>query len=145
MKNRLFRKLKDIASEEFGVKIKEVKRETPLTFEELFGVEIKNMDKEQQKEGMQKIIEGMYEKTDAITTTDIINKFVEEGYHKTIWHKVVDGDLPKDDRSIRWLDKGNCYIEGYYDTDTEKFVIDCDNYFYKDEVIAWTELPEYKE
>lgn len=67
------------------------------------------------------------------------------GYHKTIWHKVADGDLPKDDRSIRWFDKGKCYIEGYYDTGTEKFVVDCDNYFYKDKVIAWTELPTYEE
>ena len=43
--SKMFEKLKKIALEEFGVKIKEVKRETPLTFESLFGIgDFENID-----------------------------------------------------------------------------------------------------
>jgi hypothetical protein len=106
------------------------------------------MDNNKQIEGMQKIIEDMYEKTDAITTTDIINRFAEEGYHKTVWHKVADGDLPK-------------YAGLYLVACGEPFIPEYDVCFYENyfkdgqwglrwatnegRVIAWTEFEGYTE
>ena len=73
---------------------------------------------------------------------------IEEGYHKTIWHKVVDGDLPKPYQNIWFIDeRTNLGFSGYYNDIDKIFISDFDNNFCikKDEVIAWTGLPEYKE
>lgn len=119
-------------------------------------------DKEQQKEGMQKTIEDMYEKTDAITTTDVINRFVEEGYHKTIWHKVADGTwkfIPRDMMLlfvIRYEDINTGemikqVIPGSIDSESNCCHLHCvsskdtPNNRNTEGIIAWTELPTYEE
>lgn len=79
---------------------------------------------------------------------------VEEGYHKTIWHKVADGDLPENHKRILLEIKKEYFNdEGYivrqvvgsrhiFDNKVEWWTDTDDRNF---EVIAWTELPAYKE
>lgn len=76
-----------------------------------------------------------------------------EGYHKTVWHKVADGDLPKQENGdviaipvqvcykneIGIKCNGPCYfffITGNFRELNSAKTLD---------VIAWTELPKYEE
>ena len=77
---------------------------------------------------------------------------IEEGYHRTIWHKVADGDLPKN---------ANYVLVAYHYYSLVSYAIACykgqlsnnfrkwsttDDYFkHDDDVIAWAEFPNYKE
>lgn len=67
------------------------------------------------------------------------------GYHKIVWHKIADGDLPADNQEIRWVDNTNNYYNGFYDSNDQQFRADVGCYFNEDEVVAWTELPTYEE
>lgn len=69
------------------------------------------------------------------------------GYRKIIWHKVADGNLPENYQEIRWVDNTGEYYNGTYceDGTEERFTSDLGCDFYRDEVVAWTELPKYKE
>ena len=82
---------------------------------------------------------------------EISKVLLKLGYHKTIWHKVADGDLPKN---------SNYVLVVYHYYSIISYAIACykgqlnnfrkwsttDDYFkYDDDVIAWTQLPEYKE
>ena len=62
-----------------------------------------------------------------------------------MWHKVADGDLPTDNKEIRWIENTNNYYNGFYDSNDQQFHADVGCYFNEDEVIAWTDLPTYKE
>lgn len=85
---------------------------------------------------------------------------VNKGYHKTIWHKVADGDLPKEDKDYLVIFQGNYYgvlrYCPYEMSDNEDDVLNIQKgfngfdremfeYYLVNTVIAWTELPEYKE
>ena len=70
------------------------------------------------------------------------------GYRKTVWHKVADGDLPKESgcylcyTHITGYDRHNKLIDGYgYSVE----FFDTNFYAVNKAVIAWTELPEYSE
>ena len=67
------------------------------------------------------------------------------GYRKIVWHKVAEDDLPTDSKEIRWIDNTNSYYNGFYDSNDQQFCADVGCYFNEDEVVAWTELPAYKE
>lgn len=167
----MFEELKDIASKEFSVKIKKVKRETPLTFEELFGVGTKNMDQDKiilTKEEYDDLCAN-YDKVYEQAKADILDNISDGGTSchwcidenrrigkeealKQIWHKVADGDLPESNQEIRWIDKTGEHYNGIFHTniktlsgDVQMFSSDIGCNFYKDEVIAWTELPTYEE
>ena len=83
---------------------------------------------------------------------DSVEAFINEGYHKTIWHKVADGDLPKQENGnviampVQACYKnemgikvnGPCYfffITGNFRELNSGKTLD---------VIAWTELPIYE-
>lgn len=79
---------------------------------------------------------------------ELAEKLYNAGYHKTIWHKVADRDLPKE--TSLYLCK-MIYNE-IYRCEYKVLLFNTMYGFYdnglsitKDEVIAWTELPEYKE
>lgn len=79
---------------------------------------------------------------------DLAEKLYNAGYHKTIWHKVADGDLPKE--TSLYLCK-MIYNE-FYRSEYKVLLFNTMYGFYdnglsitKGEVIAWTELPTYKE
>lgn len=74
----------------------------------------------------------------------------DAGYHKTVWHKVADGDLPAQLKDVL------CVTEDIYKdkmitvgciTNNNLWFLECDRERWHniEDVIAWTELPEYKE
>lgn len=79
--------------------------------------------------------------------------FINAGYRKTVWHKVADGDLPKQ------LNKDHvavpvqvCYVNGIgLKINSPCYFFFIDNQFralnsnVTLDVIAWTELPTYEE
>ena len=84
---------------------------------------------------------------------DCVKIFIDAGYHKTVWHKVADGDLPKQENGdviaipvqvcykneIGIKCNGPCYfffITGNFRELNSAKTLD---------VIAWTELPKYEE
>lgn len=78
---------------------------------------------------------------------------VENGYHKTIWHKVADGDLPKECTEIYCC--YNCpiglaydicsYFTDYGEETPHFYYYDSEEgWIRQDDVIAWTELPKYQ-
>lgn len=76
------------------------------------------------------------------------------GYHKTVWHKVADGDLPEIYRSVlvavkRTVKDCDDYIFttiGNREPYTMDVAIwDIQGLSFSDKIIAWTELPKYKE
>lgn len=83
----------------------------------------------------------------------IAEELYSAGYRKTIWHKVVEGDLPK--RSNK--DIHAVPVQAYYEdsnglkSNGPLYYFFLDNSFHTlgnprvVKVIAWTELPEYKE
>lgn len=62
------------------------------------------------------------------------------GYRKTVWHKVVDGDLPK----------GKCLVLIFYESEILGKHYTTDLFYmgrfvnHEGQVIAWTELPKYE-
>lgn len=83
---------------------------------------------------------------------DYVKIFIDAGYHKTVWHKVADGDLPKQENGnviampvqacytneIGIKVNGPCYfffITGNFRELNSARTLD---------VIAWTELPIYE-
>lgn len=102
--------------------------------------------------------------TDEKTYTDGFLAGLEAGRPK--WHKVADGDLPKDDdsfgetsihRNIYLKDRyGNLYTGNYYPKD-ECHSQDCfavefldwglqgANFCAKEQILEWCEIPEYTE
>ena len=75
----------------------------------------------------------------------IAEELTKQGYHKTIWHKVSDGDLPKKYKEVLLLGKDYNYYIGSYAKDDESFHTDIGFDMDKNEVIAWTELSKYEE
>lgn len=76
-----------------------------------------------------------------------VSRLHNAGYHKTIWHKVADSDFPPTYKKVLFklaesdeltvgflLEDGFLDLEAYPETDCTSA-----------DIIAWTELPEYKE
>lgn len=68
------------------------------------------------------------------------------GYRKTVWHKVADGDLPKDNSVVYAFCKNGNYTTALYLNNA----IDKESWYamgmrIDKVVIAWTELPKYEE
>lgn len=66
---------------------------------------------------------------------------------KTVWHKVADGDLPKDyEHQILTVNHNGYYEVVNFDKNGDFWVYDdyCHKYVLSG-IVAWTELPEYKE
>lgn len=87
---------------------------------------------------------------------DCAQELCDAGYHKTIWHKVADGDLPEYCKvvlvamhfyntivyrlaSLHISEDNGCPEENIF------WSIQSDFPTSQDDIIAWTELPEYKE
>lgn len=64
------------------------------------------------------------------------------GYRKIVWHKVEDGDLPKEYHEVRFVINIGYHHNGVYKKETNAFYIDDDMKYDIDEVIAWTELAD---
>lgn len=79
------------------------------------------------------------------TAYQIAEDLYNAGYHKTIWHKVADGDLPKNYRKVAFIATNYEYYIGTYIKKDEAFETYIGFGMSKDHVIAWIELPEYKE
>lgn len=69
-------------------------------------------------------------------------KFFNKGYHKIIWHKVANNDLPKEDGWYYCLYLKDNDVK-YYDKMLFMYGKFLQGFLYK--IIAWTELPKYKE
>lgn len=76
------------------------------------------------------------------------SRFFNKGYHKTIWHKVADGDLPK--KTSLYLCK--MIYEETYNYEYKVLLFNTIYGFHdnglsiaNDTVIAWTELAKYEE
>lgn len=102
-------------------------------------------DKEQIKELADFIFD--YTEPAVLGASDVAEIIYDAGYHKTMWHKVAEGDLPK------YPTFYFCHYKGIYINSGEpyeanhemfwngkRFITDSTN-----QVIAWTELPSYKE
>ena len=86
-----------------------------------------------------------YPDAQSVVIADAVLKL---GYHKTVWHKVEDGDLPEKS-GWYW-----CYCDYVFNEDEHKRCYDLNCWRSDDQqfilregksVIAWTELPIYKE
>lgn len=69
------------------------------------------------------------------------------GYRKTVWHKVADGDLPKEDIEVCCFYRNGNYDVGKLITAWGKHKWDMNYYgvFVElNNVFAWTELPKYE-
>lgn len=83
---------------------------------------------------------------------EYVEAFINAGYHKTVWHKVADGDLPKQENSnIIAMPVQACYINeiGIKVNSPCYFFFITDNFRQLNSskilnVIAWTELPRYE-
>ena len=82
----------------------------------------------------------------------IKNELISEGWTKIAWHKVSRGDLPKNKQEIRFIDKTGKHYNGTFyaniktlSGNVQRFYIGLGHYFRVEQVIAWTELPVYKE
>ena len=79
--------------------------------------------------------------------------FIDAGYHKTVWHKVADGDLPRQENG----DVIAMPVQACIENDIGIKMHSPCYYFFIDNtfrnlnstktlnVIAWTELPIYEE
>lgn len=79
------------------------------------------------------------------TMAEVVSKYlISEGWTKQIWHKVADGDLPE---------YAGRYLVILDDESLPEYCVDSYKYFWggkrwvynEGRVIAWAELPEYKE
>ena len=91
-----------------------------------------------------------YEYSDA-EALSIADAVLNLGYHKTIWHKVAEGDLPERQGQKVWLctTSKDYFMANYYD-DTplggkQFFEIVNAGRITLSNVLAWTELPRYTE
>lgn len=100
------------------------------------------IDKEQIEEMANYIYIGLNKKCHQYEIAEMLYNI---GYHKTIWHKVADGDLPKEYHEVRFVSDTGHYRNGIYKEVTNAFYVDGDIEYSIDEIIAWTELPKYKE
>ena len=78
----------------------------------------------------------------------IKNELISDGWTKTIWHKVADGDYPKPNTDIIYIYHTPA-MSTFYDIGVYSYI---EKRWYgnagsttSDRVIAWAELPEYKE
>lgn len=87
-------------------------------------------------------------------SNEIAKCLFEEGYHKTIWHKVADGDLPEYNEYVLGIFAEHntptvCRLTKVerlnYQGDMWDMDYDEDEYHLLAEIVAWTEIPEYKE
>lgn len=83
--------------------------------------------------------------TKTVDTSLIAKDIIDAGYHKTIWHSVADGDLPEDDCEVRFVSDTGYHHNGCFVKAHNAFYEDGDIKYDIDEVVAWTELPTYKE
>lgn len=61
------------------------------------------------------------------------------------WHKVADGDLPKEDRYyLIYTDRGNYYVSKHH-CNTNYWIGIQNQYVSIKSVIAWCEIPKYIE
>ena len=61
------------------------------------------------------------------------------------WHKVADGDLPKNDRYyLVYTDRGNYYVSKHH-CNTNYWIGIQNQYVSIKNVIAWCEIPQYTE
>lgn len=79
---------------------------------------------------------------------------VEDHKKQSVWHKVADGDLPEYGRHVLGIMAESnvptvCSLKKFGHSkiyaDLWDMQIDDDNYHGLNEIIAWTEIPEYKE
>ena len=96
------------------------------------------MNKEKQIEQISDIIyKNMSMKDAAIAIYDA-------GYHKTVWHKIADGDLPEYAGPYLVVCGDESLPE--YDVDFYENFWDGKRWVHNEgRVIAWTELPTYEE
>lgn len=80
-----------------------------------------------------------------VAAIDAADEILNLGYHKTVWHKVSDGDLPEEYNEVRFITDTGYYHNGCYVKVKNAFYYDGDIKYNLDEVIAWTELPTYEE
>lgn len=73
---------------------------------------------------------------------DAAKAIYDAGYHRTVWHKVADGDLPN--MTNRYLCKMGYGVDILRYDVVRGFLLSGYS-IDKSKVIAWTELPEYKE
>lgn len=100
---------------------------------------------EQQIKGMKKIIDKTYQKYGLFNTRWFSEDLYSAGYQKTIWHSVADGDLPMDGQTILTINTNGYYEVLYYNTDKGFWTYDDYGHGVRlDNIVAWTELPEYK-
>ena len=81
----------------------------------------------------------------------LAEKLIDEGYHKTVWHKVTENDLPQKQGQKVWLCTINrdYFMANYWD-DTEVggkqfFEVASACRITLSNVLAWAELPKYEE
>lgn len=79
--------------------------------------------------------------------TSCAETLCDKGYHKTMWHKVVDRDFPPTNKKVLFklaeydeLTVGFLREDGLFDLETYPGFYGTDA-----DVIAWTELPTYGE
>ena len=83
-----------------------------------------------------------------IGTVALAKRLVNHGWTKTIWHKVSENDLPPANTDIIFyacMISGTCYYDMGVYSHIEKLWYGNLCSTTNDRVIAWTELPEYKE
>lgn len=84
-----------------------------------------------------------------VSCKELSKALVNAGYHKQVWHKVADGDLPPANTDVLCFGKLRGTRQKAYDLNVYSYVERCWYGFgfrtdEIDEVIAWTELPKYE-
>ena len=94
------------------------------------------------------------EYTKTITSVNLLNERIyrniaKQGFlagleaTKQKWHKVADGDLPKDENRVLLYFGVDDYCDGQFIRG--RFWCDSCGWFDVEEVIAWCEIPQYTE
>ena len=82
--------------------------------------------------------------TKTVDTSLIAKDIINANYHRTVWHKIADGDLPEHIGPYLIVYKDESVPE--YDVDFYENFWDGKRWVYNEgRVIAWTELPLYEE
>jgi hypothetical protein len=87
--------------------------------------------------GDQSYVEFEYDK--------MAKELIDMGWTKIVWHKVADGDLPKNYRKVAFIAANYEYYIGTYIKKDEAFETYIGFGMSKDHFIAWIELPKYEE
>ena len=67
------------------------------------------------------------------------------GYHRTIWHKVADGDYPEEEKYVLCFTEYNeMHVWKLRRVGDAPYWADSEDH-YHGHVVAWTELPIYEE